>query len=95
MLHIDLALVHELNETLDLRKCNILHYDYRIPFAGIIREHRIEEGAAGAQDDTMCPYQLTLTRQGHITEATSVQELREHGLQITVMVFPAQAILLR
>lgn len=95
MLHIDLALVHELNETLDLGKCNILHDDYRITFVGIVREHRIEEGAAGAQYDAMRPYQLALARQRHIAETTAVQQLREHGLQITVMVLPAQAILLR
>lgn len=95
VLHIDLALVHELNEALDLGKCHILHYDNRITFAGIVREHRIKEGAAGAQDHAMGPYQLTLARQGHVTEAASVQQLREHRLQITVMVLPAQAILLR
>lgn len=75
MLHIDLALVHELDETLDLGKGHVLHDDDRIPFAGIVGEDRVEEGAAGAQDDPMGADQLTLTGQGHIAEAAAIQEL--------------------
>lgn len=95
MLHIDLALVHELDETLDLGEGDILHDDYRITFAGIVRQHRVEEGAARTEHHTMGPYQLALAGERHIAEASAVQQLREHRLQIAMMVLPAQAILLR
>ncbi len=43
----------------------------------------------------MCFQCLTITGQRHITETATIQEQRKHSLQIAVMVFPSQAILLR
>jgi len=95
MLHIDFPLVHELDEALDLRKGHILHNDDRITFAGIVGEHGVEEGAAGAEDDSVGADELTLAGQGHVAEATAIQKLGEHGLQIAMVVLPPQAVLLR
>lgn len=88
MLHVDLALVHELDEAFDLRKGNVLHDDDRITFTGVVGEHGVEEGAAGAQDDAMGADELTLAGQGHVAEATAIQQLGEHGLQIAMVVLP-------
>lgn len=75
MFHIYLAFIHEFNQTLDIGECDILHYNYRIPLTRIIREHCVEEAAAGAEHYAMSAYQLSLTGQCHITETATVQEL--------------------
>lgn len=75
MFHVYLSLVHELNQTLDVGEGDVLHDDDGIAVAAVVRQQRVEEGAAGAEDDAMGAQQLTFACQGHIAEATAVQQL--------------------
>lgn len=94
MLHIDLALVHEIDQTFDVVEASVLHDDDGILLVGVFRQDRVKVDAAGAQDDPVCLDRLLLTGQCDIAEAAPVQQVREHGLQITVMVLPPQTVLL-
>lgn len=80
MLHVDLAPVHELDETLDVAELGVLHYDNRVLLGRVVRQDGVKIGAAGAQDHAVRPDYLLLAGQRHVAEAAAVQQAGEHGL---------------
>lgn len=74
MFHINLALVHELDQTFDVVESGVLHDNYGVPFVGVIRQDRIEVDTARTENNSMRPYHLFFACQGDITETASVQQ---------------------
>lgn len=96
MFHVDLAAVHEVDERLHVLEPTVAHQNDRILAVHVaVAEDRIEVGAARAQDDPVGAQRLALARDRHVAEAAAVEQLREHRLQIAVVILPAQAVLLR
>lgn len=95
MFDINFAAIHELDQTPNVLELAVLHDDDRILVCVAIREDRIEECAARAQHDPVRFDGLALARERHVTEAAAVQQLREHRLQVAVMILPSQTVLLQ
>lgn len=93
MVHVDLPLVHELDETLDVHVLHVLHDQYRVLLL-VLGEDGLEVGAAGGQHDLVRLYRPALAGKGDVAEGLSLEQLGEHGLQVGMMVPPPEAVLL-
>lgn len=95
MVHIDFALVHELDQASDILEAAVTHQNDRIlAVEVVVAEDGLEVRAASAQHDAMRAQRLALARNRHVAEAAAVQQLREHVLQIVLVVLPFQTVLL-
>lgn len=89
MFYIDFAAIHKVHQALDVFETTVAHQYYWILAVHTARtENRIKVRAARAQHHPMGAQQLSLAGNCHVTEAAAIEKLREHRLQIAVMVFP-------
>lgn len=94
MFNIDFPLVHKLDQAANVIEFTIFHYDYGI-FVGVsICQYGIKKCAACTQNHSMCAQCSSLAGQCYIAKRFTIQQLREHGLQIAVVILPPKTILL-
>lgn len=94
MFHIYLALIHKIQQALDILELAVTHHNNRFFLHTAIGQDRIKVGAARTQHHTMCLQSLSFASNGHIAKTATIEQLCKHVLQITVVELPAQAILL-
>lgn len=63
--------------------------------ARVLKEQRLEVGAARGQDHLVGLHRVSVTGQGHVHEGLALQQLIEDVGQIGLVVVPSQAELLR
>lgn len=94
MFNVDFSFVHKLHKAFNVNILNILHYKDGILFF-VLWENAFEVGTASREHYFVGLYCSAFTGQSHITKGLPVQELREHCLEVRMMVPPSEAILLR
>ena len=92
--HVDLSLVHVVQDDLDLLDLDVLEKDDGV-LARVLHEEALEVGGAGREDHLVALDGGVLAGQRHVAERLRLQQLVQHRQQVVAVVVPAQAVLLR
>lgn len=93
LVHVDLTLVHEVDDGPELRPLHVLQYDDRV-LALVLGQHALEVRAARGQHDLVRLERVPVAGDGHVHESAVLQQLVEHVGQVALVVVPSQAELL-
>merc|ERR1712096_2831 len=93
LLHVDLPLVHELDDGLHVRRCHVSHYDDGV-LRRVLKQHSPEIGRAGREDHLVALVDLAATGDCHVREVRVVLEVLEGRGHIggEVVVFEAELL---
>ena len=92
--HVDLALVHVVEDGADVVVLDVLEEDDRV-VAHVLREQRLEVRGAGAEDDLVTLEAGAVAGDGDVAEGLRLEEVVEDGEQVGAVVVPPEAELLR
>ena len=92
--HVDLALVHVVEDGADVVVLDVLEEDDRV-VAHVLREQRLEVRGAGAEDDLVTLEAGPVAGDSDVAEGLRLEEVVEDGEQVGAVVVPPEAELLR
>lgn len=92
--HVNLTLVHELDDGLELRPLDVLEDHYRV-LARVVEEERLEVGTAGGQHHLVRLDGVAVAGECDVDEGLALEELVEDVGQVGLVVVPSETELLR